>query len=717
MILVKEKELCKFFVEVGRQQYSLAAMGTNFANNDEVAWNSFVTTLLSARGYPAVEAVYKYLVDAVVEYNKRNNTEVNIKTVYNYFIAKIIRSIFVEPSELEKNWYFICRAAEIPQPGDFVTVQIFQEPLVAVRQADGTIRVFLNVCTHRQAPVFEGHGCVGVDKTALCPYHGWAFSIDGHCKNAPGANRGEFGADFDLKNYSLQEFEVKIDENQGVFAKLCENSHLKQESQPENHQNIGVEITNLLNCVSPGYADGETATLPEQIRLWLRIGYLEAELIQLIADINQGGTGDNRKLMLESLIGELKQAILTVDSDGSTPELNEVLQRVYNSSDEQRQFIEYPKIAPDGVEYSESSERRQALPIWIYGDATLFALEVEHLIKPTWQFVCHINEVPQPGNFTWLDIVGERAYVIRTASGELFAGKLQDVTQRGSYPKFGLPNYGLEPIDIDIFYGFIFIRFTWEGSRLAQSWYLPGLLEPYQLENMQPIGGVGQYDINVEVDYKLLWENFLEDYHFPMMHKGLTRRFGVSSDCEGINGMIIPMRDPASPSLTPIERQYYDCAKAIARHSWEREQQLQDFAAQNHALPETLCYSAFCSMSAQEEIPMPFSLSVFPEHVQTFSLVPAGPRECRFHVRSYGHTLNPDNTNTKAIEEARIANIQLLLESLHEDIRVNYICQDSVSSRLFEKIGVFSIAEFDVAKFQEAIRAKLPITSHQRKPL
>ncbi|MEH2171892.1 Rieske 2Fe-2S domain-containing protein [Nostoc sp.] len=720
MTLVKEKELCKLFVEVGQQQYSLVATGTSFAKNNELAWNSFITNLLSAKGNPTIENIYKDLVNGVAKYNQQNQSEVNIKTVYNYFAAKIIRSIFVEPSELEKNWYFICGAAEIPKPGDFTTVQVFQEPLVAVRQADGRIRVFLNVCTHRQAPVFEGHGCVNVDKSALCPYHGWAYGTDGHCKNAPGANRGEFGADFDLRNYSLQEFEVKIDENQGIFAKLSENSHLKQESQPESHQNIGVEIINLLNSVSPGYADGETATLPEQIRLWLRIGYLEENIKQLIAEITSEGRSDRHQLILESLIGELKHLILTVDSDGSTPELDEVLQRVYSNDDQQQiigKSIEYSKIDADDIEYPESSERRQALPIWIYGDAALFALEVEHLIKPTWQFVCHINEVPQLGNFTWLDIVGERAYVIRTASGELFAGKLQDVTQRGSYPKFGLPNYGLEPIDIDIFYGFIFIRFSWEGSRLADSWYLPGLLEPYQLQDMQPIGGVGRYDINVEVDYKLLWENFLEDYHFPMMHKGLTRRFGVSSDCEGINGMIIPMRDPASPGLTPIERQYYDCAKAIARHSWEREQELQDFAAENDSLPETLCYSAFCSMSAQEEIPMPFSLSVFPEHVQTFSLVPAGPRECRFHVRSYGHVLDPNDPHTKVIEEARLANIQLLLESLHEDIRVNYICQDSVSSRLFDKTGVFSIAEFDVAKFQEAIYTKLPITRRQRKPL
>lgn len=234
---------------------------------------------------------------------------------------------------------------------------------------------------------------------------------------------------------------------------------------------------------------------------------------------------------------------------------------------------------------------------------------------------------------------------------------------------------------------------------------------------MQPIGGPGRYDINVEVDYKLLWENFLEDYHFPMMHKGLTRRFGLSSDCEGINGMIIPMRDPASPSLTPIERKYYDCAKVIAQHSWEREKQLQDFASKNHSLPEALCYSAFCSMSSQEEMPMPFSLSVFPEHVQAFSLVPAGPRECRFHVRSYGHPLAPNASSSKAIVEARIANIQLLAESLQEDIRVNYITQDSVSSRLFEKIGVFTIAEFDVAKFHEAICAKLPVTRRQKRPL
>lgn len=754
MIQVKQKKLSELFIEIGRQQCSLVAMGSAIAKESQVAWNGFVTTLLKGKGDLAIEKAHEGLAVAVAEYNQLNHTEVELTTVRNCLAAKIIRSVVVEASILAKNWYFVCHSAEIPNPGDFITVQIFQEPLVVVRQVDGTIRIFLNVCTHRQAPVFEGHGCLKADKPALCPYHGWAFGLDGRCKNAPGATRGEFGVDFDIKNYSLQEVEVKIDAEQGVFAKLSGNSHLEREtdaliptvpSHQQTDQNIGVAIADLLKSVTPGYAFGETASLPEEIRLWLKIGYLESELKLLVSDIAQrrgiaceevlwssnlasSKVSGDRELLLESLSRELRQAVLTVDNDLSTLKLNEILHWVCSSDLREQLTLKESdlKIAvgegeadrtDSSEEFGASHTRREALPIWIYGDAELFALEVEHLIKPTWQFVCHVNEVPYPGNFTWLDIVGERAYVIRTVNGELFAGRLKTVYERQSCPNFNLPNYGLEPIDIDIFYGFVFIRFTWEGPRLADTWYQPHLLEPYRLQDMQPINGPGRYDINVEVDYKLLWENFLEDYHFPMMHKGLTRRFGLSSDCEGINGMIIPITDPPSPSLTPLERSYYDSLKAVGRHDWEYEEHLQDLAARTQSLPEPLCYSVFCSMSAQENMPMPFSLSVFPEHVQVFSLVPHGSRECRFHVRSYGQPLDPSDSSSKAIKDARLANIQLLAESLHEDIRVNYITQDSVSSRLFEKIGIFSIAEFDVTKFQEAISTKLPVTRRQKRPL
>ncbi|MCP2727561.1 Rieske 2Fe-2S domain-containing protein [Limnofasciculus baicalensis] len=754
MTKIKQNELIQLFLEIGQQQYCLMVTASKLAKESQGSWHIFVKNLLQEKGSPAIEKAHQDLASAVAEYNQINKTEVNYSGVQKYLAAKIIRSVVVAPSELAKNWYFVCQTTEIPKPGDFITVQIFQEPLVVVRQVDGKIRSFLNVCPHRQSPVFEGHGCIEADKSVLCPYHGWAFGVSGQCLNAPGANRGEFGDDFDLKNYSLQELEIKVD-GEGVFVNLLANSTTDTKIpsvalQQQTPENVGVEIANLLQAVSPGYIEGETASLPDEIRLSLRIGYLAEEIKYLVARIahrrkisrlevlessnlvSAENTGDcatptlgERELLLESLIRELKQAILTVDRS-ATLKIREIFHHICHGDVADDLMIEentdnpetdsIDRELPKEVSTNTSEEKRQALPIWIYGDAELFALEVEKLIAPTWQFVCHMNEIPQPGNFTWLDIIGERAYAIRTANGELFAGKLKDVDDRKSCPNFNLPDYGLEPIDIEIFYGFVFIRLSWSGPRLADIWYQPGLLDPYKLEEMQLIGGPGRYDINIEVDYKLLWENFLEDYHFPMMHKGLTRRFGVSSDCEGINGMIIPMRDPASPKLNPVERKYYDCAKALGRHDWEREKQLQAVAARDRSLPEPLCYSAFCSMASQEQMPMPFSLSVFPEHVQTFSLVPRGPRESCFHVRSYGHLVDPNSPNAEAIRAARLANIQLLWESLHEDIRVNYITQDSVSSRLFDKLGVFSIAELDVAKFQEAIQTKLTVTRHQKKP-
>ncbi|CAC5339869.1 MULTISPECIES: aeruginoside biosynthesis protein AerC [Planktothrix] len=727
-IKIKSETLNKLFINIGQQQGEIVYRGRKLAQKSQKNWDEFITTLLEGKGNPQIGKVYQDLSLAVEQYNQEGQNPVAFEVVYHYFVAKIIRLINLNPADFPHQWYLACKTEDISHPGDFITLKLFQEPLVIVHQEDGTIGCFLNVCTHRQSPVFEGKGCASRNKKVLCPYHGWAFDLDGNCQNAPGASRGEFGSNFDLNLYGLQEIEVKQD-GEYIFVKLLPTKPEENETKRDyNSENIGVAIANLLDQVSPGYAEGKSASLPEAIRLWLKIGYLEKELTFLVASLNHSpgiisedvNYSQETELLIESLVRELKQAILMVENQELTVNFGEILERIGLPQEMEKptKFNPFEDSELGGENDSEDELAQlntEPLPIWIYGDTALFTLEIDHLIAPTWQFVCHINEVPEAGNFTWLDIIGERAYVIRTNEGELFAGRLKHLDERNNSPNFSLPNYGLEPIDIDIFYGFVFIRFSWEGARLKELWYQADLLKPYNLEAMQPINGLGRYDINVEVDYKLLWENFLEDYHFPMMHKGLTRRFKLSSDCEGINGMIIPMKDPPSPYLNPTERKYYDCAKSLGRHSWEHETKLQEIAAQTQSLPETLCYSAFCSMSSQEEMPMPFSLSIFPEHVQTFSIVPGGARESRFHVRSYAHPVDPNSPHSQTIKDAQLANIQLLIESLHEDIRVNYITQDSVSSILFEKKGIFSIAELDVAKFQQAIRLKLPMTKFQNR--
>ncbi len=77
---------------------------------------------------------------------------------------------------LRRSWHCLGRADEIPAAGDFFTVQLLNEPLIVVRQADGTIAVLANVCRHRGMPLAEGRGNTN---RFVCSYHAWAYDLDG----------------------------------------------------------------------------------------------------------------------------------------------------------------------------------------------------------------------------------------------------------------------------------------------------------------------------------------------------------------------------------------------------------------------------------------------------------------------------------------------------------------------------------------------------------
>ncbi len=69
-----------------------------------------------------------------------------------------------------------CPSAALREPGDYVARQAAGVPIVAVRGKDGKVRAFRNVCRHRGAEVARGMGCA---KAFVCPFHGWAYALDG----------------------------------------------------------------------------------------------------------------------------------------------------------------------------------------------------------------------------------------------------------------------------------------------------------------------------------------------------------------------------------------------------------------------------------------------------------------------------------------------------------------------------------------------------------
>ena len=77
----------------------------------------------------------------------------------------------------------------IADPETFFTVDVVEEPVVVVRDKEGTLRAFSNVCRHRAGPIAQGSGCKNVLR---CGYHGWTYTLDGRLIGTPDVEGVEF---------------------------------------------------------------------------------------------------------------------------------------------------------------------------------------------------------------------------------------------------------------------------------------------------------------------------------------------------------------------------------------------------------------------------------------------------------------------------------------------------------------------------------------------
>lgn len=99
-------------------------------------------------------------------------------------------------------WLLLGREAELPNYGDWQMEELGSEEILMVRQKDGSIKAFYNVCQHRGNPLVEdkkGH----VRQRFVCKYHSWAFLPDGSLNFAP--DREDFPQGNPCENVRLEE--------------------------------------------------------------------------------------------------------------------------------------------------------------------------------------------------------------------------------------------------------------------------------------------------------------------------------------------------------------------------------------------------------------------------------------------------------------------------------------------------------------------------------
>ncbi len=231
-----------------------------------------------------------------------------------------------------------------------------------------------------------------------------------------------------------------------------------------------------------------------------------------------------------------------------------------------------------------------SLPAWIYRDAEFFEREQQAIFRNSWQLVCHLSDVPQPGDFHTFEFYGESVLVLRAEDGAVRAfhnvcrhraarlldgprghcgrritcpyhawtyaldGRLVAVPQRDSFSGLDKARHGLAPLEHALFMGFVFVRFA-PGLPSVGEMAAPYVHEfaPYRMEELVPLGRVTLRPR--AVNWKNVADNYSDGLHINVAHPGLTRLFGKGYGIEAqpwIDKMWGTLRD--TPSANWSER-------------------------------------------------------------------------------------------------------------------------------------------------------------------
>ena len=101
-----------------------------------------------------------------------------------------------------KVWQMACREEDIPEIGDHLLYEIGDRSLIVVRSSATEIRALHNTCLHRGRALRDGPGRA---EEFRCPFHGWAWSLEGQLANVP--CRWDF-PHVERKNYALPRAKV-----------------------------------------------------------------------------------------------------------------------------------------------------------------------------------------------------------------------------------------------------------------------------------------------------------------------------------------------------------------------------------------------------------------------------------------------------------------------------------------------------------------------------
>ena len=104
---------------------------------------------------------------------------------------------------IARSWQWVCHVEKLRAPGAYLAVEVAGHPVAIVRDRDGTLRAFYNVCKHRAHALLSGEGTIS---RIMCPYHAWTYRLDGGLARAPHTEALE---GFDTRDICLDQVQVE----------------------------------------------------------------------------------------------------------------------------------------------------------------------------------------------------------------------------------------------------------------------------------------------------------------------------------------------------------------------------------------------------------------------------------------------------------------------------------------------------------------------------
>ncbi len=361
---------------------------------------------------------------------------------------------------------------------------------------------------------------------------------------------------------------------------------------------------------------------------------------------------------------------------------------------------------------------RRGLPGWSYHSVALLDLEKEHIFRNHWQIVCHVADVPDAGDYLTMDVVGERALIVRGKDGVVRAfhnicrhrgsrvvaenqgscknalvcpfhgwvynldGTLRGAARPKSFPDLDKTEFGLVPLDLEIWMGLIFVRF-----RAGPQPSVAELMKPieaeiahYRIAEMAPSFGI--WSQKTPVNWKSVRDVDNEGYHVAMAHPALQDLYGATYYDE--------------PFVNGVSRSFATYNPHAGR-CWSVKNYIK-LAPEPKRLPEHLrkawiYYGIFPNMV----------ISVMPESVQFYQEFPLSTGETLLRGAIYRYA---DESREQAA--ARYLSFRIDRETMSEDVQLSVWSNESMMSEAFSGFYLSDL-EYGVRTHHDHLRAMLPV--------